>query len=73
MYCGASDMWRIGQRVRDRTTGKEGEIIRITLPSPLIYRLRLDDDDVPLVVYRYDHQLDVPSSRGGTAPQDRCG
>ncbi|RCG18630.1 hypothetical protein DTL70_25765 [Streptomyces diacarni] len=57
-------MWSVGQRARDRKSGKDGEIVQVTLPSPVIYRLRLDDPP-GVVVYRYGDQLLPVSSSGG--------
>jgi len=51
-------MWAVGDVAQDRKTGKTGEIIQVTGPSPFLYRLLVQENgEPPLVVYRYGDQL----------------
>ncbi len=50
-------MWAVGEKARDRKSGKTGRVIQVTGPAPFIYRLLLDEGAPPIVVYRYGDQL----------------
>ncbi|MGP3975027.1 hypothetical protein ACTWQF_13660 [Streptomyces sp. 8N114] len=60
----------MGEIAQDMKTGKTGEIIQVTGPAPFIYRLMVQEDGPPIVVYRYGEQLRRVRPRSETGTGD---